>query len=456
MLVPLFHAEEEIFQQATEVLKQFQHDNGPLVKEYKQLLTAYQRLLKQTKLLVKMSDKQQSHLTNRTEELQSSNLQLQNQAAQMVRASEKTLAQFLEAMPVGVYVIDIDGKPYYANQKAQQILGQVWAFEQAQPLMRALRGERPYIDNIEIHRGQETIPVEMWGTPIFDEWGKITFAIAIFQDITLRKQAEMDKIRLIQEHEEKTAALRYSQEIAAKNDELVRLNQEKNEFLGIVAHDLKNPLSAIRGMAELIKESLGRVSQQELLEYATIIEGAAGQMFNLITNLLDVNQIETGQFNLHWQSVNILPIIQSLVRNYTLRATAKNITLISSQSPENSLYFKSMVDENLLYQVLDNLISNAIKYSPLDKLIQVRLLQTKDKIRCEIQDEGPGLSDADQQKLFGKFTRLSPKPTAGEHSTGLGLFIVKKLVEAMKGQVWCESELGKGATFILEFTRHGT
>jgi signal transduction histidine kinase len=106
-----------------------------------------------------------------------------------------------------------------------------------------------------------------------------------------------------------------------------------------------------------------------------------------------------------------------------------------------------------MHQVLDNLISNAIKYSPPMTHIDIRLVQMAETVRCEIQDEGPGLSEKDQQKLFGKFARLTTQPTGGEHSTGLGLFIVKKLVTAMNGKVWCESELGKGATFVVEFPK---
>ena len=113
--------------------------------------------------------------------------------------------------------------------------------------------------------------------------------------------------------------------------------------------------------------------------------------------------------------------------------------------------YLALVDTNSLQQVLDNLISNAIKYSPPNKCITIRLKQNAAQVSCEIQDEGPGLTVEDKQKLFGKFTRLSAQPTANEHSSGLGLFIVKKLVTHMQGQVWCESELGKGATFIVEF-----
>ena len=95
-------------------------------------------------------------------------------------------------------------------------------------------------------------------------------------------------------------------------------------------------------------------------------------------------------------------------------------------------------------------MSNAVKYSPPGKNIHVRLKKLPEVIRCEVQDEGPGLSAEDQKKLFGKFARLSAKPTGGEHATGLGLSIVKKLVEAMNGQVWCESEPGEGAKFVVQ------
>jgi signal transduction histidine kinase len=103
--------------------------------------------------------------------------------------------------------------------------------------------------------------------------------------------------------------------------------------------------------------------------------------------------------------------------------------------------------------VLDNIVSNAVKYSPHDKQVWVRLKEDKanKKVRVEVQDEGPGFSEEDKKKLFGKFARLSAKPTGGEHSTGLGLSIVKRLAEAMGANIWCESTLGKGAMFVIEF-----
>jgi signal transduction histidine kinase len=173
-------------------------------------------------------------------------------------------------------------------------------------------------------------------------------------------------------------------------------------------------------------------------------------MLTLVTTLLDVNAIDSGKINFNLDNYDLVPIIQSLLLYYKKATTKKNITIHFETS--NS-YHSAFVDENIARQILDNLISNAIKYSPLEKDIYIRLIDTKDAIRCEIKDNGPGLSQDDLSKLFSKFARLKPQPTAGEHSTGLGLFIVKKLVQKMYGKVWCESELGKGSKFVVEFVR---
>jgi len=242
-----------------------------------------------------------------------------------------------------------------------------------------------------------------------------------------------------------------SQIIAEKNKHLVRLNQDKNEFLGIVAHDLKNPLQAIQGSAELIEMTLQEEklqSKQELFEFTQMISISVERMFNLITNLLDVNAIESGKVKIDLQKQDILPILQRIVDEYRKKAEPKQLKL-HIDLPKNECY--AYIDRNSLHQVLDNLVSNAVKYSHFGKNIYIQVSVQASQLLIKIKDEGPGLSQADQNKLFGKFARLTPKPTGNEHSTGLGLFIVKKLVEAMKGQIWCESQEGYGSTFIVVF-----
>jgi signal transduction histidine kinase len=239
-----------------------------------------------------------------------------------------------------------------------------------------------------------------------------------------------------------------TQELQEKNEILLKLDQEKNEFLGVVAHDLKNPLSVIKSLSGEIERSINKMPQLQLLKFIRIIQIASQQIFNLINNLLDVNAIESGKIDITCQRLNLLPIIHALLEIYSDRAREKHIHLhFSSEFSEGYV----LGDENIVQQILDNLLSNALKYSPYHKNIYVRVYAYQNCIRCEIQDQGPGLSAEDQQKLFGKFARLTPRPTGQEHSTGLGLFIVKKLVERLNAKVWCESQLNQGTTFTLEF-----
>jgi signal transduction histidine kinase len=224
--------------------------------------------------------------------------------------------------------------------------------------------------------------------------------------------------------------------------------REKNEFLSMAVHDLKNPLSAIQGFSEMIKRHFDDIPKETVIEFADQIYISSWHMFEVIKSILDINALEAGKMALSIKKVEVREIVEWFVNHYIERAKAKNI-ILAFQSKEEQC--DAMADEKSLRQVLDNLISNAIKYSPHDKHISVHVSKNDKFVRCEIQDEGPGLSDADQEQLFGQFTRLTPKPTGDEHSTGLGLFIVKKMMDSMQGKVWCESVLGQGATFIVEF-----
>ncbi|HTM50896.1 MAG TPA: ATP-binding protein [Bryobacteraceae bacterium] len=250
--------------------------------------------------------------------------------------------------------------------------------------------------------------------------------------------------------DDRTAELRENNlKLTDANQALNLLNEEKNEFMGIAAHDLKNPLGAIRGYAEMLEEDAAEVSKEEVADTASRIKKSANLMFDLVSNLLDVNRIEQGKLETTLKVCDLSGTVKQAVEGYRARAQAKQIQL---HYEEAAPVPPVMADASQLVQVIDNLISNAVKYSPAGKNIYVRVRQVGQGVRTEIRDEGPGISGEDQKRLFGKFARLTARPTAGEHSTGLGLAIVKKLVESMQGKIWCESELGKGATFILEMT----
>jgi signal transduction histidine kinase len=241
------------------------------------------------------------------------------------------------------------------------------------------------------------------------------------------------------------------------------MNEEKNEFMGIAAHDLRNPLSAIKGYAEMVMEDAQTLAQgvgpdllnctKELEVTGQRIGETTARMAEMVQNLLDANRIERGEMKLNLAPTALGPVLSSVVGTQRSHATAKQQTLHLESETNPGVV---LVDPSVTVQILENLVSNAVKYSPPGKNIFVRFKKLPEAARIEVQDEGPGLSADDQKKLFGKFARLSAKPTGGEHSTGLGLSIVKKMVEAMSGKVWCESQLGQGATFIVEFPTTST
>ena len=238
--------------------------------------------------------------------------------------------------------------------------------------------------------------------------------------------------------------------LITRNHELLQLNKEKNDLLAIVSHDLRNPLVSTLLAIKLLQRRYPNLTDEEKFAYLAKIQSASEQMIDFITKLLDVNALETGKMPVSLVPCDMRVATEAILENYHTRAVAKGITFHYSAVSSPIV----LADAILLPQILDNLISNALKYSPSGKSIFVRIkennLDDEKKIRLEVQDEGPGLSDVDKDKLFQKFARLSARPTAGEHSTGLGLSIVKKMVEAMNGTVWCESVLGEGSVFFVD------
>jgi signal transduction histidine kinase len=260
-----------------------------------------------------------------------------------------------------------------------------------------------------------------------------------------------------------------NQQLSAQNVLLKELHTEKDEVLGIVAHDLKNPLAAIASFANILRHDDGSLMPMQHQEFISHIIESAERMFEIIRNLLDINALERGGLRVELQPVEISSVLDYAVSSYRERAEEKRITIRTDFAPVPF----ALGDESLVMQVVDNLISNAVKYSPHGKNVVVRIAvadaphdegqrkkmlsppsvyrsTSSSVIRFEVRDEGPGLTDDDKSKLFGKFARLSAQPTGGEHSTGLGLSIVKKMVDAMDGSVYCESTLGKGSAFIVE------
>jgi len=231
-------------------------------------------------------------------------------------------------------------------------------------------------------------------------------------------------------------------ELAASNEELAHLNNEKTEFLGMAAHDLRNPLTAIIGNADLLQMP---ASSAEVTESGTEIAKAGRRMLELITDLLDANAIEEGRYASELEPHDLRALVETSLQRYHSASERKQIPLVLEPGPPRWV----QADRKATLQVIDNLVSNALKYSPTGSRITLALREEGEWTKLAVQDQGPGISEADQQKLFQKHTRLSARPTGGESSVGLGLSIVKRLAEAMGGSVSCESTLGNGATFYL-------
>lgn len=236
-------------------------------------------------------------------------------------------------------------------------------------------------------------------------------------------------------------------EIEKVNKELVDLNKEKNHLIEIVAHDLRNPLTSSLSVANNLKTTSNNLNEKDKDNISFLVE-ALERMNHMISRILDIRMIEQKKIDLNCEKMDFGQVLEEVFSNFEEIARQKGIRL---HLQNNNLY--GIADRNYLIQIFENLMSNAIKFSPKNKNVWVNMEEQNGEIRINFKDEGPGIREEDFIKLFKQFQRLSAQPTAGEKSTGLGLSIVKKYVDIMGGRVWCESEYGKGANFIVTFQK---
>lgn len=228
-------------------------------------------------------------------------------------------------------------------------------------------------------------------------------------------------------------------------DRLKQLAEDKDELLGILAHDLKNHLGGMKMSAELLHERAKKQTDARLEQMAENIRTSTHQMLAFVHEFL-ANSAADRDTSLNVEPIWLHQVTSTAVKNYTEAARRKGIVLEHEGAVDGPI----SGDRKALDQVLDNLISNAIKFSPPGKSVRVSVQPNRlGGAICRVQDEGPGFTEEDKIHMFNRYRRLSARPTAGEPSTGLGLSIVKKLVNDMGGQIHCESRHGEGATFVL-------
>lgn len=418
-------------------------------KESEQLKTLNAQLLKAHDAL--------SHIVSELE-LQKADVELQY----------SRIKSLLAALPQGILIEDERRKTHFVNQRLLDLFEIPGApddfLEKSADRLRAFvrhrvyesQATRAYFENRFYEKKTEL------GREVKQRNGKIyefSFiplfkqehyrgCLWIFEDITPRKTQERER--------ELTIA-----KLNEANEKLQKANKLKDDLIAIAVHDLKNPLNVIIGFSELM---LAEKDPDSMRAYAQSVKRSATRMFSLVEDLLNSAKSEKDDA-LALSPTNANQVLRYVVANQEVLAREKKIQLRLDERAECVIN----ADPAKLYEIFENLLSNAVKYSPVGSAVTITIeklsvdqsrMRRKTDIeraqagvaRVAIKDEGQGLSEEDISKLFQPFQKLSAKPTGNEHSTGLGLYIVKNLVEKHHGKAWAESEgKGKGATFFLEF-----
>ncbi len=232
------------------------------------------------------------------------------------------------------------------------------------------------------------------------------------------------------------------QEMEQHSKELNELIFQNKQIIGIVSHDLKGPFNRIFALVHLMNHSADNLTNNQK-EYLDKIHQIVVDGLGMMRNLLDNRRLEEKGIDLNNDKVNLITLLGSLVKNYQVLAEKKGIS-VYFESPKQVFLVS---DKLYLTRVFENLLSNAVKFSDPNMDVFVSVIEEEKMISVSVRDEGPGISQADQQNLYHKLQRLSARPTGGESSTGLGLWIVKSIVDKMEGEIMCSSDQGKGATF---------
>lgn len=242
-------------------------------------------------------------------------------------------------------------------------------------------------------------------------------------------------------------------ELESRSSQLRNALESNKEILGITAHDLKNPLGGIIGLAEMVLEDTRtgpQAAYDSVVDNVPTLKEESERMLQIIKELLE-KQHQTPESEIRKQTAQLEEVISSVIRWNAKQAGDKQITLIF----ESDETFCAEIDVMSIQRAVDNYVSNAIKYSPPQSTVWVEVKKDANNAIVSVRDEGPGLTEQDMNRVFGKMQRLSAKPTGNEHSTGLGLFIVKQIVEAHGGKVGVKSTHGEGATFWFCLPRCG-
>ncbi len=256
---------------------------------------------------------------------------------------------------------------------------------------------------------------------------------------------EEKSIKLVSQH---AKIEKQQKKLVKKNKRLKKLNEDKNDLISMVSHDLRSPLNQIKGLINILKlcPNLNADGQEIIAKIALSTE----RLREMINRTLDLKAIESSRINLKSEVFDLIEVTSTVADNFNELAAEKNIQI------EKQLFLEDCfisADKNYVIQILENLLSNALKFSPHDGLVAINMQNDGLKLKLSVTDTGPGIPKKDRKRLFKPFQKLSNRPTNNEDSSGLGLAIVKKYVEAMGGMVTYEDSPGGGSCFTVSFIR---
>ena len=354
----------------------------------------------------------------------------------------ETYVYFKDKAPVLFFLLSESGKIVEANRYANTITGRHLIGEHIRNVIVDFTNTFHLPTLINDPSKEHLLNVNTAsGLPqsFYFSFKKVTNQILVFGRLDAEELENMRK-ELVSLNQELNNLTR---ELHKTNAQLQRLNEEKNRFLGMAAHDLRKPIGLVMAYSEFLIQEAENLLDAEHVGFLNTINASSTYMKRLVDDFLDVSAIEAGKFELDLQPASIHDVLAHSLRLNNLQAVKKGIDL-RVNSEENLP--RAILDASKIEQAITNLVSNAIEHTRPDSSVVITLSCDQQFVRFSVKDEGGGIAPEEMDKLFMPFEKTGAKKTAGEKSTGLGMLITRKIIEAHGGEIWIDSTVGKGTT----------